>query len=189
MSLPLTSPSSWAHGPSGDTGVRRSMAQQTIDIDELYRRYARPVSRRIRRFYSDPATVDDVLQEVFLRVLENQHKFSGESRPSTWLYTVTTRHCLNRLRDGKRRSELLAEHGSDMGWGGLARAPSQPSALLLRQIWRELDSELLEIAVYYEIDGMTQAQIAEVMGVSRRTVGNRLVELTRRANALAGEET
>lgn len=157
-----------------------------LDIDQLYRRYGPLVLRRIRGFYRDAAEAEDVLQEVFVRVMENMDSFRGASRPSTWLYSVTTRHCLNRLRNSKRRRELLDEHGTDMGWGASSAPAEQPSRVLLEQVWKELDPELLEIAVYYEIDGMSHAQIAELTGVSRRTVGNRLAELSRRAQDIGG---
>jgi DNA-binding transcriptional regulator LsrR (DeoR family) len=39
-----------------------------------------------------------------------------------------------------------------------------------------VSAELQEIAVYYHADGMTCHEIAAMMGVSRRTIGNRLVE-------------
>jgi RNA polymerase sigma-70 factor (ECF subfamily) len=158
----------------------------TLDIDQLYRRYGPLVLRRIRGFFRDPAEAEDVLQEVFVRVIENMDSFRGSSRPSTWLYSVTTRHCLNRLRDSKRRRELLDEHGSTMGWGASVGEAQQPTRLLLKQLWRELDPELLEVAVYYEVDGMSHGQIAELTGVSRRTVGNRLAQLAERARDIGG---
>ncbi len=158
----------------------------TLDIDQLYRRYGPLVLRRIRGFFRDPAEAEDVLQEVFVRVMESSDSFRGAARPSTWLYSVTTRHCLNRLRDAKRRRELLDEHGTAMGWGASAESAQQPAQLLIKQVWRELDPELLEMAVYYEVDGMSHGQIAELTGVSRRTVGNRLAQLAERAKDIGG---
>ena len=46
----------------------------------------------------------------------------------------------------------------------------------------------MTIGVYYFVDGMTHAEIAEVVGVSRRTVGNRVDEIRRRALVAAGME-
>ena len=67
--------------------------------------------------------------------------------------------------------------------GKPARAPNQESALFLSQLWRQLPEELATVGVYYYVDGMTHAEIARVMGVSRRTVGNRLKEISERAQA------
>ncbi len=155
----------------------------TVDVEALYREWAPMVFRRIRRFY-DPVESEEVLHEVFLKVLENLDSFRADASPSTWLYRIATNHCLNRLRNSRRRRELLAEHGADLY---PARVGShQEAELLLKQLWVELPEELLQIAVYYHVDGMTHAQIAEVIGVSRRTVGNRLEELERLAKEAGG---
>lgn len=57
---------------------------------------------------------------------------------------------------------------------------------MLAQIWRTLPEDLLEIAMYRHGDGLSHDEIAELVGVSRRTVGNRLEELQRRVERLAG---
>ncbi len=161
------------------------MRTETLDIDDLYRRYGGLVLRRIRRFYSDEEA-RDVLQEVFARAIEKQGSFRGESSPGTWLYQLTTRHCLNRLRDARRRRELLSEPDPDAWWSPGSTGARQEQSLLVRQLWRVLDEELAEIGIYYYLDGMSHAEIAEILGVSRRTVGNRIAELERRARVAAG---
>jgi RNA polymerase sigma-70 factor (ECF subfamily) len=139
--------------------------------------------RRIRRFY--PAQeAEDVLQEVFVRAMEKLGTFRGDSSPVTWLYQLTTRHCLNRLRDEKRRTELWDAHG-DMFWAPAVTEPAQERNALLKQLWRTLDEEIVLIGIYYHLDGMSHAEIAEIVGVSRRTVGNRLAELEAAARKLS----
>lgn len=145
-----------------------------VDVDALYREWGPMVYRRILRFYG-PEEAEEVLHEVFLKVLENLDGFREDASPSTWLYRIATNHCLNRLRNAKRRRELLAEHGEDLYPSAVGS--SQESELLLRQLWKRLPDELLQIGVYYFVDGMTHEEIARVLDVSRRTVGNRLKEL------------
>ena len=146
----------------------------TVDVGELYREWGPMVFRRIRRFY-DAVEAEEVLHEVFVKVLENVDSFRADASPSTWLYRIATNHCLNRLRNARRRRELLAEHGADLYPARVGA--SQEAELLLAQLWKQLPEELLQIAVYYHVDGMTHAEIARVLDVSRRTVGNRLKEL------------
>ena len=78
-----------------------------VDVGELYREWGPMVFRRILRFY-DPVEAEEVLHEVFVKVLENSDGFRADASPSTWLYSIATNHCLNRLRNSKRRRELLA---------------------------------------------------------------------------------
>lgn len=78
-------------------------------IDQLYRRYGPVVLRRARAILGDEEQARDLVQEVFVQVLEKKGGFRGEASPMTWIYRITTNLCLNRLRDGLRRDELLRE--------------------------------------------------------------------------------
>jgi RNA polymerase sigma-70 factor (ECF subfamily) len=147
----------------------------SLDIGELYDRHGAMVLRRVRRFYRGDEA-DEVLQEIFLRLLTTKASFRGEAAVTTWLYQVTTRHCLNRLRNARRRRELLDEHGAP-AWGTPIAPPRQEARVFLEQLWSTLDEELVLIGVYAYVDGLSHAAIAELLGVSRRTVGNRLQTL------------
>lgn len=158
------------------------MSPGAIDVDSLYRRYGAMVLRRVRRFFHDEEEAVEVMQEVFLRVITTTSTFRGDAAPATWLYQITTRHCLNRLRDTSRRRELMEDRG-EISWAPTVTKPTQEHVAFVQGLWRLLDGELAEIAVYYHLDGMSHEEIAGILGVSRRTVGNRLVELEARARA------
>lgn len=161
--------------------------RRTLDVDALYRRHSGVVFRRARRFF-DEEEAREVMHEVFLKVIEKQDTFRAEASPTTWLYQLTTNHCLNRLRDRKRRAEKLALN-AELPWLLPAGVADAETALFLDQLWSELSEELVTIGVYYFVDGMTHGEIAEVVGTSRRTVGNRIEEIRRLATKAAGQET
>jgi RNA polymerase sigma-70 factor (ECF subfamily) len=87
-----------------------------------------------------------------------------------WLYRVTTNFCLNRLRDHRRQEALLAAE--------YARASVVPAAAETRatvaQILERVPEELQDVAIYFFVDQLTYDEIAPLLGVSRRTVSNRL---------------
>lgn len=158
-----------------------------LDVADLYARYGRLVTHRVQRFFSGDE-VQEVVQEVFLRVLDQASSFRGASSPATWLFQVTTRHCLNRLRDAGRRRALWEAHGPP-DWGAPTSPAVQESHTLLAQVWRQLDPEQLQIAVLFHLDGLSHREIARVVGLSARTVGNRLAQITALARAHAGLPT
>src|SRR4051812_40798002 len=78
-------------------------------LGELYLRYAPLVFRRARRLLADEQAARDATQEVFMRMLDAFPPPGGGPPPVAWLYRVTTNHCLNVLRDGKRRQALIGQ--------------------------------------------------------------------------------
>lgn len=161
-----------------------SAASATLDVSALYQRHGRAVLRRIRRFYPQEVAMD-VLQEVFVKALEKSTTYRGDAPPLHWLYGLTTRHCLQRLRDEKRRRELLDEVGP-VPWSLPVTVDDPESRVFLAQLWRTVDPELAQIGVHYYVDGMSQADIGELMGVTGRTISNRIQALTELARSAAG---
>lgn len=153
-------------------------------IDMLYRRYGPVVLRRARAILGDEEMARDLLQEVFVQVVEKKGRFRGEASPMTWIYRITTNLALNRLRDGRRRGELLREREAPPEHV----EPTVEARLTLAALLREVPEELRAIAVYHHVDRMSHAEIASLLGVSRRTVGNRLEEFRKRARAAAGPQ-
>lgn len=143
------------------------------------------IFRRVLRFFPDDAEAEEVVHEVFMRAMEKQHTFRGDASPSTWLYQLATRHCLNRLRDLRRRRETLALN-ADLPWLRPSAARDQEATMLLSQLIDQLDEEALLICTLYFVDGMSHAEIARVVGVSRRTIGNRIDDARHRMRAAAG---
>ena len=123
-----------------------------------------------------------------MRVLDKLATFRGDSSPVTWLYQLTTRHCLNRLRNEGRRKELWEEHSDAVYWSQPISSANQERTALLAELWKHLDEDLVAVGIYYHLDGMTHAEIARLMGCSRRTVGNRLEALTQAALEVGGAE-
>ena len=158
-----------------------------VDVDALYRDHHRMVMRRVRRFVRGDAAAD-LLQEVFERAVKYQDGFAGRSSPVPWLYQITTRVCLHHLRDTQKRASLLEFWGAPM-WSRPSMTADPETRAFLKQVWRLLDEELSEIGTYHYVDGLTQAEIADLLGCSRRTVGNRLTTLRATVTAAADRES
>lgn len=152
-------------------------------IEALYRKYGPAVLRRARAILRDEQAARDVMQEVFIQAIRESGAFRGEASPMTWIYRITTNLCLNRIRDEGRRAQLLAENLPDPD-EEVKQATAEQRATLAA-ILRQVPEGLREIAVYHFVDGMSHDEIAALVKVSRRTVGNRLDEFRRVARAAA----
>ncbi len=143
-----------------------------LDIEQVYRDHGYIVLRRARQILSDEDEAREALQEVFLSLASRPGQFAGYSSIATFLYRVTTNHCLNRLRNHRRRVRLT-EHARVNGTWTTAAEASVDAQVALRR----LPEKLARVAVYYYIDEMTQDEIAAVLGCSRKSVGKKLARL------------
>lgn len=140
------------------------------EAEAIFRRYGPMVFRRARSILGDEEEAKDVMQEVFIKAMDERGRFDGRSHVSTWLYRVTTNACLNHLRDSRRRRELAARHLGGRGEG------SDPGdfGVLARELLREAVELEGKAALYVHVDGMTYDEASDALGVSKRTVSNLL---------------
>jgi RNA polymerase sigma-70 factor (ECF subfamily) len=156
-------------------------------VEELYQRYGPLVHRRARTLLGDDQAAWDALQEVFVRVLRGGGQFRGEASPMTWLYRITTNYCFNVLRDHHRRSDKLRQRAAEMSRMPHAGGFGEPELkLALAQVLDRLPEEICEMAVYAHLDRMSRDEISAMMGVSARTVGNRLKQFQAEARRVLG---
>lgn len=156
---------------SAPVSARRAVSAE-LDIAALYRRYGDMVLGRCRMLLGNDADAQEAVQEIFLRLHRNRAGFRGEASPSTYLFKTTTTTCLNWLRTRRRRKEDPVED--------LPHVASD--SLLDRVELRQLVELLLEdedertqaALVYVYVDGMTQDEAGELLGVTGAAVRKRL---------------
>ncbi|MFH0900827.1 MAG: RNA polymerase sigma factor [Pseudomonadota bacterium] len=153
-----------------------------VRLADTYQRYAPLVHARARRIVGDEA--NDVVQEVFMRLINNQ---PDEQKLLAWMYATTTNICLDRLRHLSRRgadwrSEVKASYEAGM------QCRSGEELLLsndlCRRVMANFDRKTQETALLVYYDEMTQEEAARFLGVSRRTVTERLRRLNEQATRL-----
>lgn len=140
------------------------------DFEQLYRHYVTLVRGRAQRILGNAAAAQDVAQEAFVRLIEYRARGGADRETAAFLYTVATNLALNRLRDGRRRQELLST-------GFVADAPAAQSPedrIVIRQLLAVCPEEDATIASYHYLDGLEHEEIAQLLGLERRTIGRRL---------------
>ena len=77
----------------------------------LYDRYYKRVFNKCYSFTKDEGEAFDLAQEALLKAFDHIQSFKGESSFSTWLYTITHRHCLAALKkNGRFKFQTLQEN-------------------------------------------------------------------------------
>lgn len=154
-------------------------------LAELYRRYGPSIYARCRRLLRDDVAAEDATQEVFLRVLKHIESAPSDQAALAWIYRISTNYCLNHIRDRSRQAEPVDELPELVG-----EHPEPPmiDRDLAMRLLNRAPENLRAPAVLYYVDGLEQAQVAEVLGISRRTVINRLADFAERARKFAHRE-
>jgi len=78
----------------------------------LYDRYSKKVFGKCYSLLKSEAKAEDAAQEIFVKVLLNLSKFTGKSKFSTWLYSITYNICIDAIRKNKKNIGVLVD---DMG--------------------------------------------------------------------------
>jgi len=86
--------------------------QSTSYFNILYDRYSKKVFGKCYSLLKSEAKAQDATQEIFVKVLLNLSKFSGRSKFSTWLYSITYNFCIDTIRKNKKNVGVLVD---DMG--------------------------------------------------------------------------
>jgi RNA polymerase sigma-70 factor (ECF subfamily) len=154
---------------------------------ELYALYGPAVYRRCRRLLRDEEAARDATQDVFVKLVRDMERLEDRENAMAWLYTVATRHCLNVLRERRRRGQSTPaddlELAAPEGRSGL------PGRILARAVLARFDEGTQAVAVGILVDGMEQEEVASALGVSRKTVQRRLERFLERARAaIVGSE-
>jgi RNA polymerase sigma-70 factor (ECF subfamily) len=149
----------------------------------LIGRHEKRVYRLLLRMMGNREEAEDVTQETFLSLFRHGRRFRGEARFSTFVYRVASNAALNRRRSlgrSRKRIQKLAvrqEAGDD-----LPNAPRDPEATLLNgevsaRVHRALETLQLSLrlpVLLYDIEGLSYAEIAKVLGVAEGTVKSRI---------------
>jgi len=166
--------------------VARAQGGDKRAFELLVEKYQRKLGRLLARFIRDPAEVEDVTQEAFIKAYRALPGFRGDSAFYTWLYRIGINTAKNYLMALGRRAptstEVEAEDAEGFEDGEQLRDINTPESLLLsKEIAQtvnatidELPEELRTAIQLREIEGMSYEDIARIMDCPIGTVRSRI---------------
>jgi len=168
--------------PEQDPGVQLMLAFQQGDEEafvELVESYQGAAFSMLRRLLGPHRAVEDLAQEAFLRVWRSRERYRPQGRFTTYLYRITYNLALNHLRGDKRKplSSLpsspegaVLEPTDTRGAAPSATADAQDWAALVERALAELPQNQRAALVFQHYDGLSLAEVAEVLGISDKAV-------------------
>jgi RNA polymerase sigma-70 factor (ECF subfamily) len=152
----------------------------------LVSKYQRKLHRLLMRMVRDPAEVEDLAQETFIKAYRALGSFRGESAFYTWLYRIGVNTAKNHLAAQTRRVSMSANlDSSEMenieGAERLCDFDTPERQLITRQIALTVDEtmtglpdELREAITLRELEGLSYEDIASAMDCPIGTVRSRI---------------
>jgi RNA polymerase sigma-70 factor (ECF subfamily) len=152
----------------------------SLAFDELVTRYRGKVVRLVVSTLGPEADVEDVAQDVFIKVYLSLGRFRGDSSFSTYLYTVTVNRCRDELRKGRLRKFFsFDEWFSSSGGNHLTQENDQDTEGderrgAVRYAMKRLPSQTQMLLHLREIEELSYKELADIFEVEIGTIKSRL---------------
>ena len=161
-------------------------------FEQLMAKYEQAVFNTIYRYTGNTEDVEDLAQEIFIKVWKNAVKFKGKAKFSTWLYRIAVNHCLDYRKKHKQKPvslDRITDKGKTPESLQISTDHDQErNVTLVRKALAELPDRQRIAIILAQYEGLSYKEIAQTMKVSvssveslifraRRSLKTRLSEL------------
>jgi len=168
--------------PTEAPGQGLRTAEPRPTFAEIYESSFSFVLRTTVRLGTPPASVDDLVQEIFMIAYRRQNEFEGRSSLKTWLYGIVFNVVRAHRRDLRARHPQALEGDApadpdllaDGGPGPDERAARREAGLFLERFLDDLDDDRRAVFVLAEVEQLSAPEIAAVVDAPLNTVYSRL---------------
>ncbi len=179
------------YGPLSDSAVAARAANGDVAaFGILVERYQRPMAALVSRMTGNPADVDDICQELFIRAWKGLPRFRGDAQFSTWLYRIAVNTAIKHR--SRRRNEAAVSLSTEDIQGGvdsLSGPPDAPShqggdpfmaaanrehESSIRKAVQSLPEKQRVVVALHYFEGQSCEDISQIVGCSVGTVWSRL---------------
>jgi len=169
--------------------VARAQAGDRAAMQEIYRRHADAVFRRLTRLVGSGPDREDLLQQVFVELFRGLHRFRGDARFGTYVYRIATNIACDHLQQRRRRQGRFCSC-DDPDRRAAAGASPELATIHREQLeraWSLLDRIKPKKRVAFllrVVEGPSMEQIAEQVGARPATVAKRVMHAQRELMAM-----
>jgi len=152
-------------------------------FDELYKRYSKPLLNFFfRMLNNDREKAEDLLHDLFLKIIEKPDSFDGNKKFNTWFYTLASNMIKNEYRSRQIRNEHEKHTLANVNELFELNSESFDKNLFNNRLESELKKMDVEMKTLFNLrflEEMSIKQIAEIMNCPEGTVKSRLFYLTK----------
>jgi RNA polymerase sigma-70 factor (ECF subfamily) len=148
---------------------------ETVALEELIEKHQALVAGTIARMLGSNSEVEDIAQQVFIRVWKSARRYVPRAKFTTWLLKITRNLVFNELRRSKRHAHvpLQLEPGSEDSPIKDEVNPGPDASLLEVELQRTIEQAILDLPetqrmalVLRRYEQLSYEQIAEILDLS-----------------------
>ncbi len=169
-------PASLGPAPADSELSRLSRISREEALEKLMVTYGDRVLHLAYFYLKDRQLAEDVAQEVFVRVFRTWDRFRGDCSVSTWICTITTNLCRDRLRSPWWKRIVLGWDFRENCESGDAEAEAL-EAIKRQSVYQAvltLPVQYREVIALFYYQGMTAGEIGALLKESQGTIKSRL---------------
>ena len=163
--------------------LRRARRGDASAFESIYRSYGRACYNLALRILGEPAAAEDLVQDVFLRMMGTISKFRGEAPFGAWLKRMTINSTIDVIRRNRR---LVAEDPSEFFENLVGNEVSAENRVDAWTLLMRLAPRERAVVILHEMEGYTHKELAELFDQSESYSKSILARSLRRLDADEG---
>src|SRR5215467_7245814 len=168
--------------------IVRAQAGDRSAHEAIVNQFSAMVFRLISRFFRAREDVEDIAQDVFLKVFARIDQVRPDENFPGWLARVTVNTCYDELRKTRRRKVAMEAFGPEAAAEAVVVPPEPESFGKARLALQRLDPKLRIPLLLKEVEEMSIEEIARTMGLTETNVKVRLFRARKKLAAMLGEQ-
>jgi RNA polymerase sigma-70 factor, ECF subfamily len=140
--------------------------QPTVSIDQIWDDFTAQLRRFIAGRIQNEADVDDILQDVFIKIHRSIDRLEDQSKLQAWVYQITRNAIIDYYRKSEQAVEVPGELPEVLTEGSSEEEVEAEVATWLQPMMEELPKKYREALHLTEIQGLTQKEMAERLNIS-----------------------
>lgn len=157
-------------------------------LEEIYRRYYRPVLLFILRLIQNREMAEDLVQETFIRVYNNRKSWQPRSKFTSWLYRIAKNICIDEKRrywnrlvyadsqfgnNSEKGNSTVLDRVEDSAGDARDHFALKIDEDEIKKAINQLSPEQREVIILNKYQGMSYHEIAEILGATPESIKQR----------------
>lgn len=178
-----------------DELLKKCITRDLAAFEKLVRQYQPYAFALAMKLLCDETEAVDIVQESFVRVWTHIDRFDPRRKFTTWMYTIVTNLCLDKLRSIKRGRALFSSRDQDAGLDDVADEidiaeiqSNEELAQIIKGLTKELSTKQRLVFTLRDLQDLTVEEVSHIVGISVGSVKTNLHFARKKIRKLMAEQ-